>query len=129
MKQNKGHFKNLVLIARADGVVSPEEEAFLNMIARNIGLTDEQVADIMADPDMYPMEPPVSKEDRIERLVALVEMVVADNEIDALEVSSLSRVSAGLGFNDAESARIVNYTLSALNEGQSRGDIVDNLMD
>ena len=43
-KENRGHFRNLVMLARVDGHVSEEEKALLNKIGKSIGLSDSEAA-------------------------------------------------------------------------------------
>ena len=38
-KQHKGHFRNLVMVAKADGVIDENEMALLKKIARQIGIS------------------------------------------------------------------------------------------
>ena len=127
-KQQKGHFRNLVMLAHADGEVSSEENVLLQKIARGLDLTSEQVKDICENPKNYAINPPVSKEDRCERLVYLVEMMAADGVIDDNEVKLLHKYGIGLGFDDNQIIEVVGVTLTGLKNGKSESEIVEELV-
>jgi uncharacterized tellurite resistance protein B-like protein len=97
-KQNKGHFRNLVMIAKADGVVDDEELQLLKNIARQIGLSDEHFDQIIEKPEDYPINPPENKEERNERLYHLVQMVLADEGIAVSEVKKVRKFAVALGY-------------------------------
>ncbi len=97
-KQNKGHFRNLVMIAKSDGVIDADELQLLKNIARQIGLTDEQFDQILSNPGQYPINPPENKEERNERLYNLIQMVLADEEIAVSEVKTVQKFAVALGY-------------------------------
>ena len=76
--RQKGHFQNLVLLARIDGVISVQENLLLQRVARRLSLTDEQVKEIIEHPEDYPSTPPVSREERYERFIQLIQLLTAD---------------------------------------------------
>lgn len=127
-KSKKGHFRNLVMIARSNGRIAKEEQAVLKKMARSLGLNDAQVQEILDHPERYPMHPPVNLEDRVERLIALVEMVQADGIIDQEELDVLYRCSAALGFPDERTAEVVDKVSNGLRDGRSKSDMLDELM-
>ncbi|MCT4580716.1 MAG: TerB family tellurite resistance protein [Flavobacteriales bacterium] len=100
--QDKGHFKNLVLIANADGVVTEEETKLLNRIGKNIGLNEEQINAIKENPSQFAVIPPVSKVERLEQMVQLIKMMKADGSIDQHEYSLLELLAVRLGFNSLD---------------------------
>ncbi len=100
--QDKGHFKNLVLIANADGVVTEEETKLLNRIGKNIGLNEEQINAIKNNPSDFSIIPPVSKVERLEQMVQLIKMMQADGSIDQHEYSLLELLAVRLGFNSID---------------------------
>jgi uncharacterized tellurite resistance protein B-like protein len=97
-KQNKGHFRNLVMIAKSDGIVNDEELQLLKNIARQIGLSDEHFDQIIENPEDYPINPPENKEERNERLYRLVQMVLADEEVAFSEIKKVSKFAVALGY-------------------------------
>ena len=115
--QDKGHFKNLVLIANADGVVTEEETKLLNRIGKNIGLNEEQIKSITENPSQFSVIPPVSKIERLEQMVQLIKMMQSDGDIDAHEYSLLELLAIKLGFNSIKDVD-VKKALTMLSEDE-----------
>ena len=77
-QRNRDHFAAIVRVALADGIITDEEKAFLNRTAINLEIEEAEVAEIMANPDNYPINPPANEQRRLERLYDLTRMVYAD---------------------------------------------------
>jgi len=122
--QDKGHFKNLVLIANADGVVTAEETKLLNRIGKNIGLNEVQIKSIVENPSQFSVIPPVSKIERLEQMVQLIKMMQADGDIDAHEYNLLELLAIKLGFNSIDEID-VKKSLSMLAEGDDVESIAE----
>ncbi len=127
-KSNKGHFRNLVMIARADGVVTEKEQKLLEKMGRKIGLNQAQIQEVKEDPSKYRIHPPVNKEDRYERLIGLVEMLSADDVVDEHELELMHRYGVGLGFDDDEVEPLVEKILQQLVAGKIKYDILEDLI-
>ena len=76
-KQNKGHFRNLVMVAKADGVIDEGEMALLKKIAKRIGVSEEQFEAILENPTDYSINPPENKIERNERMFHLTNFPIA----------------------------------------------------
>ena len=126
-KQDKGHFRNLVLIARADGGVSEEEQGLLTKVGRRLGLTTEQIKDISDNPNRYPVTPPSGKEERIERFVQLCEMVTVDGDVAEREKQIIGRISIALGFTEDGFEELFHQVTTAFMNGSSRTEIIEKL--
>jgi uncharacterized tellurite resistance protein B-like protein len=122
--QDKGHFKNLVLIANADGIVTEEEHALLNRIGRKIGLNEEQISDIKANPSQFSIIPPVSKVERLDQMVQLIKMMQADGSIDQHEYSLLELLALRLGFKSIDEVD-VKKALELLSKGEDTESIAE----
>ena len=66
-KQEIGHFANIVKIAKADGEISELEEALLIKAGKKLNITVEESIVILNNPEKFPINSPVSYEERIER--------------------------------------------------------------
>jgi len=115
----KGHFRNLVLIARRDGSVSDAEQKLLNRIADRLSLTAEQVKEITDNPENYPAIPPYSKEERYERLVQLLEIALLDGITDK-EESLLKNLAVSLGLTPEETDHKFDTIHDLLKKGESQ---------
>lgn len=127
-KKNKGHFKNLVMLARVDGEVSEEEKELLTKIGLGIGLSDEQIEEIKNNPSAYPINPPASKEERIERLISLIEMVAIDGLIEDAELNLLERYAIGLGFTEETLKDVAPKIAIGIRDGKDKEVILQELV-
>ena len=107
-KENKSHFANIVRLALVDHVIKKGEQKLMNRLAKSLGISTEEYNDILKNHQNYPIKPPVSYDDRIERLYNLTKMMLVDNEISRHQVFLLKRIAIGLGFLK-NSVKRVNY--------------------
>ena len=107
-KENVSHFANLVRLALVDDVIKKNEQKLLNRLAKWLGITNEEYKDIIKNLQNYPIAPPVSYDERIERLYDMTKMILVDDEISKRQVSLLQRIAIGLGFLK-NSLKKVNY--------------------
>ncbi|NNC84108.1 MAG: TerB family tellurite resistance protein [Flavobacteriales bacterium] len=128
MKEHKGAFRNLVLIAKADGFISEVEKEMLDRMGDFLGLRDDQKADILSNPEKYPINPPVSLQERRERLVDLVRMVMVDGEIDAREMKVLYKCGVGLGYKDTDLPYLVNRIQHYILQGMDRNGVIEAML-
>ena len=98
-KQEIGHFTSIVKIAFADGKVTKGEEKQLLRVAKRLNISLEEFKLITKNPDKFPVNPPVSYNDRIERLYRLTKMIFADNNVDLKEVTLMRKIAIGLNFS------------------------------
>lgn len=128
MKEHQGAFRNLVMIARADGVVTATEQAMLTRMARRLDVSDEHIEEILANPEEFPIYSPHTIQDRRERIVDLVRMAMADGEFDVEELSVLTRCSIGLGYDEEEVPQLVNRIRFHLMEGLERDEVIEAMI-
>ncbi|MDA7803199.1 TerB family tellurite resistance protein [Crocinitomix sp.] len=126
-KQDRSHFRNMVLIAKADGVVTKEEEDLLHKIGQNISLSEEQVKEIIKNPTAFEIVPPSSREERYEQIIELLQMVHIDGNIDDKEMIVLERVAVGIGFRDIDDVDIESI-LALIVRGEDTETIITELL-
>jgi len=97
-KNNISHFACIVKVALADNIITEGEQKLLDRLARRLEINKIEYKNILKNPEKYPLNPPVSYNERIERLYNLTQMIFADNEVTDDEVSILQRIAIGLGF-------------------------------
>jgi len=125
--QDRGHVKNLVLLAQADGHVSDDELLLIHKIGRKVGLTYAQIGGIIDSPTGVEVIPPVSKEERLEHMVDMVDIINSDGIIDAKEMNLLSKFAIQIGFTSIQDAHVAEI-LDGINEGKNRETIVSELI-
>ncbi len=98
-KRNENHFASIVRVAMADGVITDDEKQFLDRLARNLNVSEEDYKTILKDYQSHPINPPVSYDMRLERLYDLVRMVHVDTINEDGEHILLRKLGVGLGFH------------------------------
>ncbi len=116
-KRNEDHFAAIVRVAMSDGIVTDEEKAFLDRLARNLDVTDNQYKEILKDFMSHPVNPPITYDNRLERLFDLTRMVYADSELGIKQAGILERLGVGLGFSAHNVKYVVDKALSLVKTG------------
>ncbi|TLP81805.1 TerB family tellurite resistance protein [Maribacter sp. ACAM166] len=98
-ESNVAHFAAIVKLATVDGTINLEEKIVLARLAFKLDVSDEEVKPILKHPEKYPLLPPYTLEERIERLHDLFSVIYADSEIDAEEQKLIYKYAIGLGFS------------------------------
>ncbi len=125
---DKGYFNNLVMLARVDGKIDTSEVNLLSRIATRLGLTSEQVKEIIAHSDQYPMVPPVSREERYERFIQFVKMVTVDGKVDPAEEKLVAKYGIALGFTEERINEKYPVILEKLIAGVDRDQILEDVL-
>ena len=105
-KKNIGHFAGIVKLAKADNVITDDEQKLLDKLAKRLEISEDEYKKILKHPENYPTVPSLSYDDRIERLYNLTAMIIADNKILIEEMKLVNRVAIGLGFPNEKVEKI-----------------------
>lgn len=105
-EQNIGHFANIVSLALRDNTIDADEYKLLKRLAKRLDISKSEFKEILKTPTDYPLNPPVSYEDRLERLYDLTKMIFIDKNPTIDKTSIMDRIAVGLGF-PIETAREV----------------------
>lgn len=105
-EQNIGHFANIVRLALRDKTIDEDEYRLLKRLAKRLDISKGEFKDVLKNPANYPVNPPVSYEDRLERLYDLTKMLFIDKNPTIDKTSIMDRIAVGLGF-PIETAREV----------------------
>ena len=109
-KRNQDHFASIVRIAMDDNVITEEEKAFLDRLARKLDISKLVYDAILENYKSHSINPPITSERRLERLFDLPRMVYADHIKDEHEVLILTKIAVGLGYTK-NTEDIVNKAL------------------
>lgn len=115
-RRNKGHFSAIVRVALADGEITPEEQLFLDKLARNLDITDIEYDEILANPLKYPVNPPYLRSLRLERLYDLTRMVHVDHQLGGKQNLMLKKIGLALGFTPENTDLIINKAFSLVDQ-------------
>ena len=116
-KRNEDHFAAIVRVAMNDGVISADEKAFLDRLATNLDISEQDYKNILKDYQSHPINPPVEYDKRLERLYDLVRMVHVDQIKGDPEHKLLNKIGVGLGFHAVNVKYIVDKALTLVNNG------------
>ncbi len=122
--RNKGHFSAIVRVALSDGAISEKEKQFLDKLAKQLEINEEEYRDILSDPTKYPINPPYLYINRLERLYDLGRMVRLDNDLDEKQSEVLTRFALALGFTPSNVEYIVDKALKLIDEKVDIDDFV-----
>ncbi|HLV15061.1 MAG TPA: hypothetical protein VKY41_07770 [Xanthomarina sp.] len=116
-QRNSDHFAAIVRVAMDDGIITEQEKAFLDRLARNLDIDEEEYRAILKDYQSHPINPPSSYERRLERLYDLARMVYVDHIKGDSEVLVLKKIAVGLGFSPDNVKYIVDKALVLVSNG------------
>ena len=111
-KRNEDHFAAIVRIAMSDEIINDSERAFLDRLARNLNISENDYTQILKDFKTHPINPPTSYDNRLERLFDLTRMVWADHIEGDDQLKMLKKLSIGLRFNPDNVNYIVDKALN-----------------
>ncbi|TMM30407.1 TerB family tellurite resistance protein [Polaribacter aestuariivivens] len=105
-KQEIGHFANIVKIAKVDGKITDDEKDLLIKVGKRLNITLDEFSIILNNPEKFPINPPVSYEERIERLYRLTKMILIDGEAHLKETKLFKKIAVGLHFSNERTEKV-----------------------
>lgn len=126
-KRNENHFASIVRVAMDDGIITLEEQAFLDRLAQNLNISEDKYKEILKNYKSHPINPPISYDQRLERLYDLVRMVHVDQIKGDSEHRLLNKIGVGLGFHAVNVKYIVDKALTLVNNGVDLDTFVDQI--
>jgi len=124
-KRNEDHFAAIVRVGMDDGVISDEEKAFLDRLARNLDISEADYKAILKDYASHPINPPTSYDSRLERLYDLSRMVYVDHIKGEHEEVVLRKIAVGLGFSAINVKYVVDKALTLVSNGTDLDTFVE----
>lgn len=113
LSYKKNHIKNLLALAKADGVMHPNEVTLLYKIGRKYGLKDRQVKLLIETDEMPSMNVPKSHNDKMNLLYDLILMVYADDVVDKHEIEFCEEAVKQFGMKK----QLVSWLLEEFDRG------------
>jgi hypothetical protein len=126
-KRNENHFAAIVRVAMDDGIITADEQAFLDRLAQNLNVEETTYKEILKNYKSHPINPPVSYDQRLERLYDLVRMVHVDQIKGDSEHRLLNKIGVGLGFHAVNVRYIVDKALTLVGNGVDLDTFVDQI--
>jgi uncharacterized tellurite resistance protein B-like protein len=110
-QRNRGHFSAIVRVAYADGHISEPEQKFLDKLALDLEISQEEYKEILKDPNKHPINAPYLYVERLEALHKLARIVHRDHQLGDLQEHLLVKFAVALGFTTGNVHYIVNKAL------------------
>jgi hypothetical protein len=92
----RSHVKNLVTVAMADGRLDDDEWKLLKVIAQRLGMDEEEIESIRANPDQVKFVPPKKYEEKVQQIRDLVAVMTIDSIINQRELDLCKKISLRL---------------------------------
>lgn len=115
-KRNEDHFAAIVRVAMSDGIINEAEKSFLDRLARNLNISEQEYKLILKDYKSHPINPPLSYDMRLERLYDLARMIWADHIEGEDQVKMLKKLCIGLGFRSENVKYITDKALKLVHQ-------------
>ncbi len=101
VKAQKLHLKNLVALAKADGIISEAELEIIYKAGEKNGLKSYEVDDIIEGTETGDIQVASNDADRFDQIFDLVQLMLADGNISDEEMDFCIQVAQKLGFRKA----------------------------
>lgn len=105
-RRNLAHFAAIATLAAVDGEINQEERVLLDRFANKLDITADEYKEVMESENKYPINPPASSEERLQRLFDLFRIIFVDHIIDEEERALITKYAIGLGYR-SESANLI----------------------
>ena len=115
--QVKSHFLNLYNMVLADGTVKPEELMQIYQIGKRHGVSEEEFNQILLSPATFVL--PETLELKVRYLYDLVEIILADQEVDADEIATLKHYIVRFGFERENVDEIATFLIDSVQAGKT----------
>jgi uncharacterized tellurite resistance protein B-like protein len=119
-KRRISHFKNLVLMAMADGNIDEQEESYLLAYAKKLNIKKEDLNKIRNSPRTIHFNPPAKLGKKIKQLYDLVNIMLADGNIHEKELSLCRKMALKLNIIPEVVDEILKDILRKIAEQKSR---------
>ena len=115
-KDNKVLFNLLVKLHQSDSSVDDIEIQYLKDVAVNLGLSSEDIDDVIKNPENFELDPPASEQERMTILYHLLFGMRVDGIISKKETEYITEVGLKLGFNELMTTELMSLMGDYLHE-------------
>lgn len=110
-RSNLAHFAAMASLAASDGIITPEEKNILDYFAEKLGITEAEYKEVMKEENKYPIETPLTREERLERLFDFFRVMASDLDIQEEQISMVETYALALGFPPARATEVVRKSV------------------
>ncbi len=94
----KQQLNTMVQLASADGMLSEKEARFLKLLGKANGMSDEEIEEIIKNPQPIEDLNLLSDDQKFEYVYSLVQMMKADGQVFKSEIAFCERIAEELGY-------------------------------
>ena len=124
---NKQHFKNLLSIAFADGILDKSELEFLFKKSDKFFITSEDISGLIENSmHIKPIEV-ADAEDRAEKMLDLIQMMLIDGEATEFERRLCMSFGVSLGYDPEKMDNIIDTASEMIENGKSDKKIISHI--
>jgi hypothetical protein len=110
-RSNLAHFAALATLANLDGIITKEEKETLDYFAAKLGITDQEYKEVMKDENKYPIESPLTHEERMERLYDFFRIIVSDFDMHKAQLHMVETYAIALGFSPEKAKKVIEKSI------------------
>lgn len=110
-RSNLAHFAAMATLANLDGIITKEEKAILDYFAGKLGITEAEYREVMREENKYPIESPLTHEERMERLYDFFRVIVSDFDMQKAQLHMVETYAIALGFSPAVAKKVVEKSI------------------
>lgn len=114
-RRNLAHFAAMASLAAVDGEISQEEKKILDHFAAKLGITKEEYKEVMKKENKYPIETPLDRNERFERLHDFFLIIFSDHKIEMEQRGMVEKYAIGLGFPPKQAKKVVQKSVDIFN--------------
>jgi uncharacterized membrane protein YebE (DUF533 family) len=127
IRRKKNHLINLIALSKADGNIDINEKMLLYKVGERNGFTASQVEDLIDKSLKAQVIRPESNEERFSQVFDVVELILADGNIDEDELDFAIDYASKLGFKKEIVAVLVRKISAGLTVGTSKEGLKNEL--
>lgn len=113
------HFKNLLSIAFADGILDKSELDFLFKRSGKYFITQNELENIISHSENVTPIDITNPKERSEKMLDLIQMMLVDSEVDEKERIMCHTFGISLGYKAEKITEIIDHTLLMIEDGLS----------
>lgn len=94
----RSQLSTLIELAKIDGEFAGEERMMIMMVGKANGLKEEEIMDLVENPESLPPLSTMSAEDRFEYLYNIVQLMKIDSQVYLSEIKFCEELAEKLGY-------------------------------
>jgi hypothetical protein len=110
-RSNLAHFAAMATLANVDGIITKEEKEILDYFAGKLGITEAEFKEVMKEENKYPIESPLTHEERMERLYDFFRVIVSDFDMQKAQLHMVETYAIALGFSPVNAKKVVDKSI------------------